>query len=146
MINFSAGKISLGSEDFFFHSDYRHLEFLCTQRLVEKREGPAKPCFYAETRVDGMKLRISISLQQDKIGSLTLDWLDGPCTGKGWDGVSDELLWEEYGLLVKFVRRNGGGRPDNKQERQHIWRFKWGEVVVSYQQRDFVTGIFMEPR
>ncbi|WUR12184.1 hypothetical protein E7V67_021145 [[Empedobacter] haloabium] len=148
MINFSEGKLSLGAQELFFTSDCGRLTSFCAQGLIEKRQDPGggEPYFYGVTIVAGMKFGLVITPKEDKIASLALHWLDGPCTGQGWDGVSDELLWSEYRLLLKFVQKNGGGQPDRKQERQHTWYFKWGQVVVSYQQRDFVTGIFIQCR
>lgn len=148
MINFPEGKIDLGVRTIRIASARIDLDALAEHGLIGKRKdaGNGVPYLYVETLAEGMRFGVSISSGENKIKSLVLHWLDGPCTGKGWDGVSDELLREEYRLLLKFVQKNGGGRPDSKQEGQSMWRFKWGQVVVSCQRRDFVTAIFMTPR
>jgi hypothetical protein len=93
-----------------------------------------------------MKFGIFISLKEKRIDYIALRWLDGPCTSKGWDGVSEKALKEEYRLLLNFVEQRVGCPADNKKNRQRTWRFKWGQVDVSYESRDFVTQIYMKPR
>jgi len=148
MINWLEGKIDLGAKVIGVASDRGELDALAEQGLIEKRTdaGGGLRYFYVEIVAEGMRFGVSISVQDKKTCSLALHCLDGPCTGKGWDGVSDELLREEYRLLLRLVQKNGGGLPDNKQESQSTWHFEWGRVIVNCQRRDFVTDIFMEPR
>jgi hypothetical protein len=83
---------------------------------------------------------------EKRIHWLVLHWLDGPCTSKGRDGVSEKALKDEYRQILNFVEKSVGNPPDNKRNRQRTWRFKWGQVDVSYEPRDFVAAIFMKPR
>lgn len=147
MINFSEGKIHLGATTICVGSECTELDSLSERGLIERPGygGKGTANFHFETVTEGMRFGVSMSLREEKVGSLVLHWLDGPCTGKGWEGVSDELLREEYRLLWKFVQASGAGRPDDKGEGQRTWRIKWGEVMVSCEQRDFVAAIFMTP-
>jgi hypothetical protein len=148
MINLIEGKIDLGAKKIIVFSEYEDLNNLAEEGLIEKRKDPSKgePYFYVESVEDDMKFGVIISMQKKKIEWLLLRWLDGPCTSKGWDGVSEEALKDEYRMLLKFVERRVGSLPNNKKNRQHTWNLKWGKIEVSYDQRDFVVAIFMRPR
>ncbi len=147
MINLIEGRIDLDTKNISVESDYAHLNALNKKGLVEKRTDPGggEPYFYAEVVAEGKKFGVIISLQEKKIEWLLLRWLDGPCTSKGWDDVSEEALKKEYRLLLNFVEKMVGRPPDNKRDRQRTWRFAWGQVDVSYDSRDFVTQIYMKP-
>lgn len=146
MINFIDGHISLKSKNILINSNYEHIDKLAEEGLVEKREDGGGTYYYVEAEADSMKFGVFIRLREKKVHWIVLHWLDGPCTSKGWDGVSEEALKNEYRLLSNFVERSVGGPPDNKRNRQRTWRFKWGQINVSYEPRDFVAAIFMKPR
>lgn len=148
MINFINGEINLDAKKIFVASDYEDLEALAKGGLIEKREdgGDIGTYYYVEVVEDGMKIGVFISLREKRIHWLVLRWLDGPCTSKGWDGVSEKALKDEYRLLLNFVEKRAGGPPDHKKNRQRTWRFKWGQVDVSYEPRDFLVHIIMKPR
>jgi hypothetical protein len=148
MINLIEGKIDLGAKNISVMSDYENLSALTEEGLIKKRKDPGggEPYFHAEAVAESMKFGVTISLREKRIEWLLLRWLDGPCTSKGWDGVSEKALKEEYRMLSKFVEQRVGGPPDNKRNRQRMWRFKWGQLEVSYEPRSFDAAIFMEPR
>lgn len=148
MINLIEGKIDLDAKNISVVSDYKHLNALSENGSIEKRKDPGggEPYFYAEVVAEGMRFGVIISLRDKKIEWLLLRWLDGPCTSKGWDDVSEKALKEEYRLLLNFVEKMVGRPPDNKRDRQRMWRFAWGQVDVSYESRDFATQIYMKPR
>jgi hypothetical protein len=148
MINLVEGQLDLGAKKILAFSDYEDLNVLAQEGLIEKRKDPGKgePYFYVESVEDGMKFGVIISLQEKKIEWFLLRWLDGPCTGKDWDGVSEKALKDEYRLLLNFVEKTVGCPPNNKKNRQRTWHVKWGEIDVSYDQREFVVAIFMTPR
>lgn len=147
MINLIEGQIDLGAKKIFTVSDYEDLNTLAKKGLIEKRKDPGKggPYFYVEFVEDGMKFGVIISLQEQKIEWFLLRWLDGPCTSKGWDGVSEKALKDEYRLLLNFVEKMVGRAPDKKGNRERTWRFKWGQIDVSYEPRSFNAAIFMVP-
>jgi hypothetical protein len=146
MINFIEGKINLGAQNILAVSSNDDIEALAEEGLIEKRVDGAGPYYYVEIIEDGKRFAIFIRLREKKIHWLVLRWLDGPCTSKGWDGVSEKALKEEYRLLLNLVEKRVGRPPDNKRDRQRTWRFAWGQVDVSYESRDFVTQIFMKPQ
>ena len=145
MINFIEGQINLGAKNILAVSDYEYINSLAEEGLIEKREDGAGTYYYFESVADGMTFGVFIRLREKRIRWLVLHWLEGPCTSQGWDGVSEKALKDEYRSLVNFVEKSVGP-PDNKKNRQRTWRFKWGQVDVSYEPRDFVTTIFMKPR
>lgn len=148
MINLIEGQLELGAKKILTVSDYEDLNALAKEGLIEKREDPGKgePYFYVESVEDGMRFGVIISLQEKKIEWFLLRWLDGPCTSKGWDGVSENALKDEYRLLLNFVEKMVGHPPDKKGNRERTWRFKWGKIDVSYEPRSFDAAIFMVPR
>jgi len=146
MINFIEGQINLGAKSILAASSDEDVNAIAEEGLIAKREDGAGTYYYVEAVEDGMRFGVFIRLRERKIHWLVLRWLDGPCTSKGWDGVSEKALKDEYRLLLNFVEKMAGGPPDNKKNRQRTWRFKWGQVDVSYEPRDFVTAIFMKPR
>jgi hypothetical protein len=146
MINFIEGKINLGAQNILAVSSNDDIEALAEEGLIEKRVDGAGTYYYVEIIEDGKRFAIFIRLREKKIHWLVLRWLDGPCTSKGWDGVSEKALKEEYRLLLNLVEKRVGRPPDNKRDRQRTWRFAWGQVDVSYESRDFVTQIFMKPQ
>ena len=146
MINFIEGKINLGAKSILAVSNYEDINALAEEGLIEKREDGAGTYYYVEAVTDGMRFGVFIRLREKKIHWLVLHWLDGPCTSQGWDGVSEKALKDEYRLLLNFVEKRSEGPPDNKRNRQLTWRFKWGQVEVSYEPRDFIVAILMKPR
>lgn len=146
MINFIEGKINLGEKSILASSNYEDINALAEEGLIEEREDGAGTYYYVEAVADDMRFGVFIRLREKKLHWLVLHWLDGPCTSQGWDGVSEKALKDEYRLLLNFVEKRSGRPPDNKRNRQRTWRFKWGQVDVSYEPRDFVAAIFMKPR
>lgn len=148
MINLIEGQLELGAKKILAVSDYEDFNALAKEGLIEKREDPGKgePYFYVESVEDGMRFGVIISLQEKKIEWFLLRWLDGPCTSKGWDGVSEKALKDEYRLLLNFVEKMVGRPPDKKGNRERTWRLKWGQIDVSYEPRSFDAAIFMIPR
>lgn len=146
MINFSEGQINLDETNILSVSDYEELSVLAAKCLIEKREYFGGIYYYVEYMAHDMRFGIFISLKGKRIDYIALRWLDGPCTSKGWDDVSEKALKDEYRLLSDFLEKSLGRPPDNKKDRQRTWRFAWGQVDVSYEPRDFVTQIYMKPR
>lgn len=146
MINLTEGQINFDEKNILSVSAYDELSVLDANRLIEKREYSGGIYYYAEHMAKDMRFGIFISLKEKRIDYIALRWLDGPCTSKGWDDVSEKALKEEYRLLSDFVGKSLGRPPDNKRNRQRTWRFAWGQVDVSYEPRDFVTQIYMRPR
>lgn len=146
MINFTAGQINLDDKNILSVLAYEDLSTLAARSLIEKREYSRGFYYYVDHMLHDMRFSIFISLKEAKIDYIALRWLDGPCTSKGWDDVSEKALKEEYRLLSNFVEKTVGRPPDNKRNRQCTWRFAWGKVDVSYELRDFVTQIYMKPR
>jgi hypothetical protein len=145
MINFIEGKINLGEKSISVVSDYEDLNALAEEGLIEKREtGGGRTYYYVEAVADGMRFGVFIRLREKRIEWLRLQWLDSPM--KGWDDVSEKAMKDEYRLLSNFVEKRVGRPPDNKRNRQRRWRFKWGQVEVSYEPRAFQADIFMVPR
>ena len=147
MINFIEGRITLSEKEISASSDYDDLDSLAKEGLVEKRKnGRGETYYYVESGEDGMRLGVFVRLREKKIQWIVLRWLNGPCTSKGWDDVSEGLLKDEYRLLLNFVETRAGCPPTNKMNRQRIWYFGWGQVDVSYEPRDFAVAIFMKPK
>lgn len=144
MINFIEGKIILGEETISVVSDYEYLKTLAEQGLIEKREDAGGMYYYVEAEADGMRFGVFISLREKKIEWLLLRWLDRPM--KGWDDVSEKAMTDEYRLLSNFVKNKVGASPNNIKTGVRTWRFKWGELNVSYEVRSFDVAIFMKPR
>ncbi|MCC2963021.1 hypothetical protein LK540_21545 [Massilia sp. IC2-278] len=147
MINLTGEEIELGAKNISVVSGYENLIALTEEGLIEKRKDPGggEPYFYVEAVADNMKFGVTISLREKKIEWLLLRWLDGPCTNKGWDGVSEEVLKDEYHTLSKFVEQRAGSPPNDKRNRRRMWCFQWGKLEVSYEPRSFNVAIFMEP-
>lgn len=146
MINFPEGTITIGAESIIITSDYEILEAYSKKGLIEKRKDPGGDgaYFYVETVADDMRFGVIISLKKRKIEWILLRWLDRPMTG--WDNVSEKAMRDEYRLLLNFVEKRVGAPPDNKKNRRRTWRFKWGQVEVTYEPRSFDVVIFMKPR
>jgi hypothetical protein len=145
MINFAEGKINLGAKNILAASDYDDLNSLAEEGLIEKREtGGGRAYYYVEAVADDMRFGVFIRLREKKIEWLRLSWLDSPM--KGWDDVSEKAMKDEYRLLSNLVEKMVGGPPDNKRNRQRTWRFKWGQVEVSYEPRAYQADIFIVPR
>jgi hypothetical protein len=148
MINLIEGYINLSKRNICAGSNSRELNSLAEEGLIEKlKNGRGETYYRFESTENGMRFGVFIRLREKKrIQWLVLHWLDGPCTSKGWDDVSEAALKEEYRLLLKFVGEMIGGPPDNKKDRRHTWNLHWGQVEVSYEPRDFVAAVFMKPR
>lgn len=144
MINFIEGKINLGGKSISIASNYEELSVLAQEGLIEKREDARGIYYYAEADADGMRLGVFISLREKKIEWLRLHWLDSPM--KGWDDVSEKLMMDEYRLLSNLVKKQVGAPPNNRRTATRTWRFKWGQVNVSYEPRSFQADIFMKRR
>jgi hypothetical protein len=144
MINFIEGKINLGGKNISIASNYEELSALAQEDLIEKREDAGGIYYYAEAEADGMRLGVFISLREKKIEWIRLHWLDSPM--KGWDDVSEKLMMDEYRLLSDLVKKQVGAPPNNRRTATRTWRFKWGQVNVSYEPRSFQADIFMKRR
>jgi len=144
MINFIEGKINLGGKSISIASNYEELSALAQEDLIEKREDAGGIYYYAEAEADGMRLGVFISLREKKIEWIRLHWLDSPM--KGWDDVSEKLMMDEYRLLSDLVKKQVGTPPNNRRTATRTWRFKWGQVNVSYEPRSFQADIFMKRR
>jgi DNA-binding transcriptional ArsR family regulator len=144
MINFIDGKINLGGKSISIASNYEELSALAQEGLIEKREDAGGIYYYAEAEADGMRLGVFISLREKKIEWLRLHWLDSPM--KGWDDVSEKLMMDEYRLLSNLVKKQVETPPNNRKTATRTWRFKWGQVNVSYEPRSFQADIFMKRR
>lgn len=146
MINFISGQIGFAEDSVFSNSSYEELTTIAQNSSIEKGEDPGGPYFYAEKVQGGIRFEIYISLKGKKIDYIVLRWPDGPYTSKGWDGVSEKRLKDEYRSLLKFVQITVGRPPDTNGNRNRIWYFEWGQVSVSYESRDFITQIYMTPK
>jgi len=144
MINFIEGKINLGEKSISPVSNYEELSFLAEEGLIEKREDAGGMYYYVEAEADGMKFGVFISLRDKRIEWLLLRWLDRPM--KSWDDVSEKAMTDEYHLLSNFVKRQVGAPPNNIKTGTRTWRFKWGQINLSYEVRSFDVAIFMKPR
>ena len=145
MINFVEGKINLGAKSILAASDYEDLSALAEEGLIEKREGSGgRTYYYVEAVEDGMRFGVFIRLKARRIEWLLLRWLDRPM--KGWDDVSEKAMTDEYRLLSDFVKKKVGSPPNSTRTGTRTWRFKWGQLSVSYEVRSFDVAIFMTPR
>ncbi|WP_296945498.1 hypothetical protein [uncultured Massilia sp.] len=144
MINFIEGRINIGERNILAACD-NDLKALAEEDLIEKRETDrGEPYYYLEAEANCMRFGVVISLRERKIEWLRLHWLDSPM--KGWDDVSENLMMDEYRLLSDLVKKQVGAPPDNRRTATRTWRFKWGQVNVSYEPRSFQADIFMKPR
>jgi hypothetical protein len=143
MINFIEGRINLGAKNILATSNFEDLDALAKKGFIEKRVDAGGPYFYAESMSDGMRFSVFLSLRNKGIEWLRLHWLDSPI--KGWDDVSETAMKNEYCLLSNFVEKVVGRPPDNKGNRKRTWRFKWGQVEVTYEPRSYQADIFMKP-
>jgi len=142
MINFSDGRLNIGEKNILAVSN-EELSSLAEQGLIEKRKDAVGTYYYVEDEADGMRFGVTISLKEKKIQWLRLHWLDSSM--KGWDDVSVTEVKNEYHLLLNLVKKIVGRPPDIKKNREHTWRFKWGQVDVSFDLRAFQADIFMVP-
>jgi len=142
MINFSDGRLNIGEKNILAISN-EELSSLAEQGLIEKRKDAVGTYYYVEDEADGMRFGVTISLKEKKIQWLRLHWLDSSM--KGWDDVSVTEVKNEYHLLLNLVKKIVGRPPDIKKNREHTWRFKWGQVDVSFDLRAFQADIFMVP-
>lgn len=144
MINFSKGLLDVGEKNILAASD-DELSILAEQGLIEKREtGRGEIYYYVEANAGSMRFGVFIGLRGKRIKLLRLHWLDSPM--KGWDDVSEKLMMDEYRLLSDLVKKQVRTSPDNKRTATRTWRFKWGQIDVSYEPRSFQASIFMMPR
>ena len=145
MINFTEGKIKIKERDISVATSCDDLKSLSKEGLIEEQEGNGgRTFYYVEAVVDTMRFGAFIRLHQKKIEWLLLRWLDRPM--KSWDDASEKGLNDEYRLLLNLVENKVGRPPDSKKNRQRMWRFKWGQIQVSYEPRSFEVAIFMVPR
>lgn len=142
MINFTEGKIILGEKDISVRSDYEKLNALAEEGLIEKRVDPGGMYYYVEAEEEGMRFAVFVSLRDKRIEWLLLRWLDRRM--KGWDDVSDKAMIDEYRLLSNFVKKKVGVPPNNIRTGNRTWRFKWGQLNLSYEVRSFDVAIFMK--
>jgi len=142
MINFSDGRLNIGEKNILAVSN-EELNSLAEKGLIDKRKDAVGTYYYVEDEADGMRFGVTISLKEKKIQWLRLHWLDSSM--KGWDDVSVTEVKNEYHLLLNLVKKIVGRPPDIKKNREHTWRFKWGQVDVSFDLRAFQADIFMVP-
>ncbi len=142
MINFSDGRLNIGKKNILAVS-YEELSSLAEQGLIEKRKDAVGTYYYVEDEADGMRFGVTISLNEKKIQWLRLHWLDSSM--KDWDDVSVTEVKNEYHLLLNLVKKTVGRPPDIKKSKDRTWRFKWGQVAVSFDLRAFQADIFMVP-
>jgi len=144
MINFIEGKIKLGEKDISVASHYQDLNTLAAEGLIEKRYDAGGMYYYLEAEEDGMRVGVFISLREKRLEWILLRWLDRPM--KGWDDVSEKAMTDEYHLISNFVKNKVGAPPNSNRTGTRTWRFKWGQLNVSYEVRSFDVAIFMKPR
>lgn len=145
MISFSEGLINLGEKNILTTSNWEDLKSLAEEGLIEKRKTENdRVYYYTEVVSDDMRYGIFIRLKEKRIEWLRLRWLDSAM--QGWNDVNDKAMKEEYRLLSNFVEKKVGRLPDSKKNRQRTWRFKWGQVEVSYEPRAFQVDIFIVPQ
>lgn len=143
MINLIEGKIKLGGKNILTVSD-EDLNALVEEGLIEKREDAVGTYHYVEAETGGMRFGVFFSLREKRIDWIRLSWLDSSV--KGWEDVSEKTMKDEYRLLTNFVEKAVGAPPDNKGHRKCTWRFKWGQVEVTYEPCAYQADIFMKPR
>ena len=144
MINFTEGKINLGEEILSVSSSFEDLENLAGKGLIERREDAGGRYYYVEVQEDAMRFGVFISLREKNIEWLLLRWLDRPI--KSWDDASEKAMTDEYHLLSNFLKKQIGSSPNNIRTGTRTWRFKWGQLNLSYEVRSFDVAIFMEAR
>jgi hypothetical protein len=91
-----------------------------------------------------MRLGVFISLREKNIEWLLLRWLDRPI--KSWYGASEKAMADEYHLISNFLKKQTEASPNNITTGTRTWRFKWGQLNLSYEVRSFDVAIFMEAR
>lgn len=143
MINFIEGIINIGEKNILVISD-EELNTLAEEGLIEKRKDATGNYYYVEDEVDGMRFDVTIILREKNIQWLRLHWSNSPM--KGWDDVSVNGVKNEFHLLLNIVEKIVGHPPDIKKNREQTWRFKWGQIDVSFDLRSFQADIFMVPR
>ena len=144
MINFTEGKINLGEEILSVSSSFEDLENLAGKGLIERREDAGGMYYYVEVQEDAMRFGVFISLREKNIEWLLLRWLDRPI--KSWDDASEKAMTDEYHLISNFLKKQIGASPNNIRTGTRTWRFKWGQLNLSYEVRSFDVAIFMEAR
>jgi hypothetical protein len=144
MINFTEGKINLGEEILSVSSSFEDLENLAGKGLIERREDAGGRYYYVEVQEDAMRFGVFISLREKNIEWLLLRWLDRPI--KSWDDASEKAMTDEYHLISNFLKKQIGSSPNNIRTGTRTWRFKWGQLNLSYEVRSFDVAIFMEAR
>lgn len=144
MINFTEGKINLGEEILSVSSSFEDLENLAGKGLIERREDAGGRYYYVEVQEDTMRFGVFISLREKNIEWLLLRWLDRPI--KSWDDASEKAMTDEYHLISNFLKNQIGSSPNNIRTGTRTWRFKWGQLNLSYEVRSFDVAIFMEAR
>jgi hypothetical protein len=144
MINFTEGKINLGEEILSVSSSFEDLENLARKGLIERREDAGGMYYYVEVQEDAMRFGVFISLREKNIEWLLLRWLDRPI--KSWDDASEKAMTDEYHLISNFLKKHIGASPNNIITGTRTWRFKWGQLNLSYEVRSFDVAIFMEDR
>jgi hypothetical protein len=144
MINFTEGKINLGEEILSVSSSFEDLENLARKGLIERREDAGGMYYYVEVQEDAMRFGVFISLREKNIEWLLLRWLDRPI--KSWDDASEKAMTDEYHLISNFLKKQIGSSPNNIRTGTRTWRFKWGQLNLSYEVRSFDVAIFMEDR
>ncbi|WP_288379902.1 hypothetical protein [uncultured Massilia sp.] len=144
MINLIEGKVKLGKKDISVASDYEDLSALAEEGLIEKREDAGGIYYYVESEADDMRFGVFISLRGKRIEWILLRWLDRPM--KSWDDVSEKAMTDEYHLLSNFIKKQVGAPPNNIKTGTRTWRFKWGQINLSYEVRSFDVAIFMKPQ
>jgi hypothetical protein len=143
MINFIQGQIDIGEKNILAASN-EELSNLAEKGLIEKRKDAVDTYYYVEDKADDMRFGVTISLRENKIQWLRFHWLESSM--KGWDDLSVTEVKNEYHLLLNFVEKIVGHPPDIKKNREHTWRFKWGQIDVSFDLRAFQADIFMVSR
>jgi len=142
MINFTEGKINLGEKILSVSSSFEDLENLAEKGLIERREDAGGMYYYVEAEKDAMRFGVFISLREKNIEWLLLRWLDRPI--KSWDDASEKAMTDEYHLISNFLKKQIGSSPNNIRTGTRTWRFKWGQLNLSYEVRSFDVAIFME--
>jgi hypothetical protein len=144
MINFTEGKINLGEKIVSVLSNCEELENLAESGLIERREVIGDMHYYVEAQKDSMRFGVFIFLREKKFEWLLLRWLDRPI--RSWDDVGEKAMTDEYHLLSNFVKKHTKARPNNIRTGTRTWRFKWGQLDLSYEIRSFDVAIFMKPQ
>ena len=144
MIDFTEGKINIGENILSVSSNYEELENLAEKYFIERRECAGGIYYYVAAQEDAMRFGVFISLREKNIEWLLLRWLDRPI--KSWDNASEKTMADEYHLILNFLKKQIGASPNNIRTGTRTWRFKWGQLNLSYEVRSFDVAIFMESR